>query len=145
MLTNVGHWKDNADDSIVSSNIGALQSKIRTSDVAYWSHSGPLLEHETARLQKGSLGFDAGIYLTLHAGQEAYRISGYFSQRLYEYSVTYLSPTILIGRVLPEDSAVFDVVRTGDLAMLELMLEAGTVTVRDVDPEGRGLLNVSTD
>ena len=45
--------------------------------------------------------------------------------------------------IVPEQAEIFDFVRTGNLAAVQLMFSAGKATPWDTTPDGRGLLHVS--
>ena len=56
-----------------------------------------------------------------------------------------IPPTIVFGRSLPETSAIFSVVSSGDLIQLRMLLSRRMAFLSDRDIKGRCLLNVSVN
>lgn len=56
---------------------------------------------------------------------------------------SYTIPRLSVNRILPADSQVFTVVRSGHLREFQEMLMSGTASLRDQDERGASLLFVS--
>jgi len=63
-------------------------------------------------------------------------------KRMMANSFETVYPTISIGKILEEDSPIFEVVSSGDLENSRSLLEERKVTLRDRDPMGRPFLHV---
>ena len=59
------------------------------------------------------------------------------------FGITSLNPLISISSMVPMDSAVFRLIKEGDLAGLLQLFQHGEASLHDCDPEGRSLLTVS--
>lgn len=61
-------------------------------------------------------------------------------QLLHSYS--FISPHICVGKILPRDSLVFDIISRGNVQQLQLMISEHQVTLRDRDSRGTPFLHV---
>lgn len=63
-------------------------------------------------------------------------------QSMSSHGYTSIHPTLSFANVIPLDSRVFDVIKAGDVEMLQSMMIHRQASIRDCDPEGRSLLTV---
>lgn len=71
------------------------------------------------------------------------KISASFCQSIMNEGYSILHPLMSFCSVIPNNSPVFEVVRTGDVGALIELFSTGAAAPTDCDTEGRSLLNVS--
>jgi len=119
---------------------------------AFWS--GPVLKKTwadaqpayTAQLRPGGgrdRGFGCQAYVSyghLRGGFSVFCVSSLHSSLSGLFSVRW---SARFPCIVPEQAEIFDFVRTGNLAAVQLMFSAGKATPWDTALDGRGLLHVS--
>lgn len=95
-----------------------------------------------------TIDFSAHIKAVIETSDSPAVLVAYLRQIQLKNGYSFLNPVISIGRTLPDDSPVFEIVKRGDVEQLRRLLEcedARKVTLRDRDSRGTPLLHVSIE
>jgi hypothetical protein len=85
----------------------------------------------------------ASVCLNPRATSAGSPVQIFFGEHRNHLAASFIHPVVFSYRIIPEDSAVFELVKNDDLAGLETLLACGKATLRDCDGFNTCLLTVS--
>ena len=103
-----------------------------------------LSDAEERDAESADEAFAAKLLITpVWASSSRYQIVVDVASRTYKDCTMFFPPTLTFRAMIPDDSKIFRVVRGGSVRKLQKLIESGEGSLRDCDPMGRSLLNVS--